>query len=43
MLKNLSIRAWLTLMVACFAVVLVAGAGLGLLSMRAGNASLQQM
>ncbi|WP_206995231.1 methyl-accepting chemotaxis protein [Trinickia mobilis] len=43
MLKNFSIRAWLTLMVACFAVVLVAGAALGLLSMRAGNASLQQM
>ncbi|MGV2290530.1 methyl-accepting chemotaxis protein [Trinickia sp. YCB016] len=43
MLKNLSIRAWLTLMVSCFAVVLVAGAAMGLLSMRAGNASLQQM
>ncbi|TKC92525.1 HAMP domain-containing protein [Trinickia terrae] len=43
MLKNLTIRAWLTLMVVCFAVVLVAGAAAGLLSMRADNESLQQV
>jgi methyl-accepting chemotaxis protein-1 (serine sensor receptor) len=43
MLKNLSIRGWLTLLVVGFAAVLIAGAAMGLLSMRAGNESLQQM
>ncbi|HYS63903.1 MAG TPA: methyl-accepting chemotaxis protein [Paraburkholderia sp.] len=43
MLKNLSIRTSLTLMIAFFGVVLLLGAAAGLLSLRASNASLQQM
>jgi methyl-accepting chemotaxis protein-1 (serine sensor receptor) len=43
MLKNLSIRASLSLMVAFFGLALVVGAALGLFSMRAGNESLEQM
>ncbi|WP_133646599.1 methyl-accepting chemotaxis protein [Paraburkholderia flava] len=43
MLSKLSIRASLSLIVAFFGVVLVIGAAVGLLSIRAGNASLQQM
>jgi methyl-accepting chemotaxis protein len=43
MLKNLSIRTSLTLMIAFFGVVLLFGAAAGLLSLRASNASLQQM
>ncbi|MGE8509866.1 MAG: methyl-accepting chemotaxis protein, partial [Paraburkholderia terricola] len=43
MLKNLSIRTCLTLMIAFFGVVLLLGAAAGLLSLRASNASLQQM
>ncbi|SMG31643.1 methyl-accepting chemotaxis protein [Paraburkholderia susongensis] len=43
MLKNLSIRKSLTLMIASFGVVLLLGAAAGLLSLRASNASLQQM
>src|SRR6478735_2593474 len=42
MLKNLSIRTCLTLMIAFFGVVLL-GAAAGLLSLRSSNASLQQM
>ncbi|SEA09203.1 methyl-accepting chemotaxis protein [Paraburkholderia sartisoli] len=43
MLKNLSIRAYLSLMIAFFGVVLLVGAAAGLLSLRASNESLQQM
>jgi methyl-accepting chemotaxis protein-1 (serine sensor receptor) len=43
MLKGLSIRAYLTLMVALFGIVLLIGAAAGLLSLRESNASLQQM
>jgi methyl-accepting chemotaxis protein len=43
MLRNLSIRASLTLMIVFFGVVLLLGAAAGLLSLRASNASLQQM
>ncbi|CAG4890989.1 methyl-accepting chemotaxis protein [Paraburkholderia saeva] len=43
MLKNLSIRAYLSLMVAFFGIVLLIGAAAGLLSLRASNESLQQM
>src|SRR3954470_6741613 len=43
MLKNLSIRSCLTLMIAFFGAVLLLGAAAGLLSLRASNASLQQM
>ncbi|BCF95791.1 methyl-accepting chemotaxis protein I [Paraburkholderia sp. PGU19] len=43
MLKGLSIRAYLTLMVVLFGVVLLIGAAPGLLSLRESNASLQQM
>jgi len=43
MLKKLSIRASLTAFVAFFAIVLLIGAAAGLLSLRASNASLEQM
>jgi methyl-accepting chemotaxis protein len=43
MLKNLSIRTCLTLMIVLFGVVLLFGAAAGLLSLRSSNASLQQM
>ncbi|MEW6342292.1 MAG: methyl-accepting chemotaxis protein [Pseudomonadota bacterium] len=43
MLKKLSIRACLTVMIAFFGVVLLIGAAAGLLSLRASNDSLQQM
>ena len=43
MLKNLSIRACLTLMIVFFGIVLLFGAAAGLLSLRSSNASLQQM
>src|SRR6266702_3102798 len=43
MLKNLSIRACLSVMIAFFGIVLMLGAAAGLLSLRASNASLQQM
>ncbi|MGO4325630.1 methyl-accepting chemotaxis protein [Cupriavidus sp. 2TAF22] len=43
MLKHLSIRGYLSLMVAFFGFALVVGAAAGLLSMRAGNESLKQM
>jgi methyl-accepting chemotaxis protein len=43
MLKNLSIRTCLTLMIVFFGVVLLVGAAAGLLSLRSSNASLQQM
>ncbi len=43
MLKNLSIRAYLSLMIAFFGIVLLVGAAAGLLSLRASNESLQQM
>ncbi|WP_020066948.1 methyl-accepting chemotaxis protein [Paraburkholderia caledonica] len=43
MLKNLSIRSCLTLMIAFFAAALLLGAAAGLLSLRSSNASLQQM
>jgi methyl-accepting chemotaxis protein I, serine sensor receptor len=43
MLKNLSIRASLTMMIALFGIALVVGAAVGLLSMRDGNESLRQM
>src|SRR6202012_1877713 len=43
MLKGLSIRAYLTLMIALFGIVLLIGAAAGLLSLRSSNASLQQM
>jgi methyl-accepting chemotaxis protein I, serine sensor receptor len=43
MYRNLSIRASLTLMIVFFGVVLLIGAAAGLLSLRASNASLQQM
>jgi len=43
MLKNLSIRNSLSLMIVSFAVVLLLGAAAGLLSLRAANSSLQQM
>ena len=43
MLNKLSIRASLTLMIVFFGAVLMFGAAAGLLSMRAGNMSLQQM
>jgi methyl-accepting chemotaxis protein len=43
MLKNLSIRASLSLMIVFFGMVLLLGAAAGLLSLRASNASLQQM
>jgi methyl-accepting chemotaxis protein len=43
MLKNLSIRTCLTLMIVFFGVVLLFGAAAGLLSLRSSNASLQQM
>ena len=43
MLKNLSIRAYLSLMIAFFGGVLLVGAAAGLLSLRASNESLQQM
>ncbi|WP_118182966.1 methyl-accepting chemotaxis protein [Paraburkholderia phosphatilytica] len=43
MLNKLSIRASLTWMIAFFGIVLVVGAAAGLLSLRASNASLQQM
>src|SRR5476649_1983842 len=43
MLKNLSIRTCLTLMILLFGVALLLGAAAGLLSLRSSNASLQQM
>ncbi|RKP53550.1 methyl-accepting chemotaxis protein [Pararobbsia silviterrae] len=43
MLKNLSIRASLSLIVVFFGLALIVGAAVGLLSMRAGNESLKQM
>jgi len=43
MLKNLSIRASLSLTIAFFGIVLLIGAAAGLLSMRAGNTALQLM
>ncbi|HEX7911570.1 MAG TPA: methyl-accepting chemotaxis protein [Paraburkholderia sp.] len=43
MLKNLSIRTCLNLMIVFFGVVLLFGAAAGLLSLRSSNASLQQM
>ncbi|WP_434108407.1 methyl-accepting chemotaxis protein [Paraburkholderia caffeinilytica] len=43
MLKNLSIRTSLTLMIMFFGAVLLFGAAAGLLSLRSSNASLQQM
>jgi methyl-accepting chemotaxis protein I, serine sensor receptor len=43
MLKGLSIRAYLTTMIALFGIVLLIGAAAGLMSLRASNASLQQM
>ena len=43
MLKNLSIRTSLSLMIAFFGLALLLGAAAGLLSLRASNASLQQM
>jgi methyl-accepting chemotaxis protein-1 (serine sensor receptor) len=43
MFKSLSIRTCLTVMIAFFGVVLLSGAAAGLLSLRASNASLQQM
>jgi methyl-accepting chemotaxis protein-1 (serine sensor receptor) len=43
MFKNLSIRLTLSLIIAFFGVVLLAGAATGLLSMRAGNDALKQM
>ena len=43
MLKSLSIRVSLSLIIAFFGIVLLIGAAAGLLSMRAGNAALQQM
>ncbi|MCC8404211.1 methyl-accepting chemotaxis protein [Paraburkholderia sp. MMS20-SJTN17] len=43
MLKNLSIRTSLTLMIVSFGIVLLLGAAAGLLSLRSSNASLQQM
>jgi methyl-accepting chemotaxis protein len=42
MLKGLSIRAYLTLMIVLFGIVLLIGAAAGLLSLRESNASLQQ-
>ena len=42
MIKNLSIRACLTLMVAAFAITLIIGAAVGLLSLRQGNEALRQ-
>jgi len=43
MLKQLSIRGYLSLMVALFGFALMVGAAAGLLSMHAGNESLKQM
>jgi methyl-accepting chemotaxis protein-1 (serine sensor receptor) len=43
MLKNLSIRACLSVIVVFFGAVLLIGAAVGLLSLRTSNASLQQM
>lgn len=43
MLKNMSIRACLSVMMARFGVMLLIGAVAGLLSLRTSNASLQQM
>ena len=43
MFKDLSIRAYLSLMILLFGVVLVIGAATGLLSLNAGNRSLLQM
>ncbi|RFU47046.1 methyl-accepting chemotaxis protein [Paraburkholderia sp. DHOC27] len=43
MLKSLSIRTCLNVMIVFFGVVLLGGAAAGLLSLRASNASLQQM
>jgi methyl-accepting chemotaxis protein len=43
MLRNLSIRTCLTLMILLFGVALLLGAAAGLLSLRSSNASLQQM
>ena len=43
MLRNLSIRTCLSLMIVFFGVALLLGAAAGLLSLRASNASLQQM
>jgi methyl-accepting chemotaxis protein len=43
MLRNLSIRTSLSLMIVFFGVVLLLGAAAGLLSLRSSNASLQQM
>jgi methyl-accepting chemotaxis protein-1 (serine sensor receptor) len=43
MLRNLSIRTCLTLMILFFGVALLLGAAAGLLSLRSSNASLQQM
>ena len=43
MLKTLSIRAYLSLMIVLFGVVLVVGAATGLLSLSASNSSLLQM
>jgi methyl-accepting chemotaxis protein I, serine sensor receptor len=43
MLKSLSIRTCLTVMITFFGVALLSGAAAGLLSLRASNASLQQM
>ncbi|MEM5434826.1 methyl-accepting chemotaxis protein [Paraburkholderia diazotrophica] len=43
MLKGLSIRTYLTLMIVLFGIVLLIGAAAGLLSLRASNASLQRM
>ncbi|WP_114809595.1 methyl-accepting chemotaxis protein [Paraburkholderia kururiensis] len=42
-MKKLSIRAWLTWLVAFFGFALLVGAAAGLLSLRASNLSLQQM
>ncbi|ABE28919.1 hypothetical protein DR64_1756 [Paraburkholderia xenovorans LB400] len=43
MLKNLSIRTCLTMLIAFFGLALLVGAAAGLLSLRSSNASLQQM
>ncbi|CAB3748299.1 methyl-accepting chemotaxis protein [Paraburkholderia solisilvae] len=43
MLKNLSIRASLNMMIGLFGLMLLLGAAVGLLSMRDGNESLRQM
>ncbi len=43
MLKDLSIRAYLTLMILLFGVVMIIGAATGLISLKANNESLKQM